>query len=56
MIKIKAEITNGKGYHKVLILICDVKMRDKAIEVVERFLWCGLNGMDNSPPLRREEG
>ena len=42
MIKIKAEISDGKGYHKVLFIVCDVAMRDKAIKVVERFLQCGL--------------
>ena len=63
MIKIKAEISDGKGYHKVLILICDVKMRDKAIAVAERFLRCGLDEMGvrslqlssshPSPPLQK---
>lgn len=45
-IKIKAEITDGNGYHKVLFLVCDVKMRDKAIEVAERFLRWGLSKIE----------
>lgn len=48
MIKIKAEITDGNGYHKVLFIVCDVKMRDKVIAVVERFLRCGLTEMGRS--------
>ena len=43
MIKIMVEITDGKGYHKVLFIICDAKMRERAIEAAERFLQCGLN-------------
>ena len=46
MIKLKAEITTEEGYHKVLILICDATMRDKAIEIVERFLQCGLTEIE----------
>ena len=42
-IKVKVEIDNGKGYHKVLFIVCDAKMRDNAIAVVERFLQCGLS-------------
>ena len=52
MILIKVEISDGKGYHKVLFLVCDANMRDKTIEVVERFLQCGLTEMGvRNPPL-----
>ena len=46
MIKLKVEISDGKGYHKVLFLICDVESRDKAIEAAERFMWCGMGKME----------
>jgi len=42
-INVKVEISDGKGHHKVLFIVCDAKKREKVIEVVERFLHCGLN-------------
>ena len=48
MIKLKVEISDGKGYHKILFLICDAEMRDEAIEMAKRFLWCGMGEMEKS--------
>ena len=46
MIKLKVEISDGKGYHKVLFIICAVEMREVTIAAAERFLWCGMGEME----------